>query len=82
MHHYDYEMWVYWSERDNCYLVEIPELPGCMADGTTPEEAVTNARTRIAEWVAFARELGREIPTPQRTTRAFRSVRQVANASV
>jgi predicted RNase H-like HicB family nuclease len=74
MHELDYEMCVYWSDADNGYLVEVPELPGCMADGTTPEEAVTNAKTRIAEWVAFARELGREIPAPKRAAWAFQYV--------
>ena len=63
MHDFDYELRVFWSEMDSCYLAEVPELPGCVADGTTPEEAVTNARDRIREWVVFARELGRDVPT-------------------
>jgi predicted RNase H-like HicB family nuclease len=57
-----YEMVIYWSETDQAFIVEIPELPGCMADGATYEEAVGNARIVIEEWIETARELGREIP--------------------
>jgi predicted RNase H-like HicB family nuclease len=60
-----YEMVIYWSETDQAFIVEIPELPGCMADGATYEEAVGNAQTVIEEWIETARELGREIPTPR-----------------
>ncbi len=59
-----YELIVYWSDRDGCFLVEVPELPGCMADGRTYGEAVTNAEQIIGEWVETAQELGREIPEP------------------
>ena len=62
---YKYEMIVYWSEEDEAYVVEIPELPGCMADGVTYEEAVKNAQVVISEWIETARSLGREIPSPK-----------------
>ena len=60
-----YEMIVYWSEIDNAYIVEVPELAGCMADGETYAEAVQNAETVIAEWLETARALGRAIPVPR-----------------
>ena len=59
-----YEMIIYWSDADKCYLVEVPELPGCMADGKTRSEAVANAEVIIQEWIDTAREDGREIPVP------------------
>jgi predicted RNase H-like HicB family nuclease len=60
-----YEMVIYWSREDEAFLVEVPELPGCMADGATYEEAVKNAQVIIAEWIETARELGRPIPEPK-----------------
>jgi len=60
-----YEMVVYWSEDDGAFVVEVPELPGCMADGSTYEEAVKNTITVIKEWIETARELGRKIPEPK-----------------
>lgn len=60
-----YEMIIYWSAEDEAFLVEVPELPGCMADGETYEEAVQNAKQVIHEWIETARELGREIPEPK-----------------
>ena len=60
-----YELIVYWSESDQAFIVEVPELPGCMADGQTYVEAVTNAEVVIQEWIETARELGRDIPTPK-----------------
>lgn len=65
MPEYRYRMIVRWSEPDQLWLVEVPELPGCMADGATPEEAVTNARTIIDEWIMVARMDGRPVPEPQ-----------------
>ena len=62
---YEYEMIVYWSEEDEAYIAEIPELPGCMADGVTYEEALKNAQVVISEWIETAKELGREIPEPK-----------------
>lgn len=60
-----YEMVVYWSEEDDAYVVEVPELPGCMADGRTYEEAIKNTLTVIREWIETAKELGRETPKPK-----------------
>ena len=60
-----YEIIIYWSERDDAYLAEVPELPGCMADGTSYQEAVANAEQVIQEWLDTANELGRSIPQPR-----------------
>ncbi|ATG90776.1 type II toxin-antitoxin system HicB family antitoxin [Methylomonas koyamae] len=60
-----YEMIVYWSESDQAYLVEVPELSGCMADGKSYQEAVKNAEVVIQEWIDTALELGRVIPEPK-----------------
>lgn len=60
-----YEMIIYWSEQDQAYLVEVPELAGCMADGKNYQEAVKNAEIVIQEWVDTALELGREVPQPK-----------------
>ena len=60
-----YELIVYWSPEDQSYIVEVPELPGCMADGATYQEAVANAEVVIGEWIQTARELGRPIPEPR-----------------
>ncbi|MFW6105355.1 MAG: type II toxin-antitoxin system HicB family antitoxin [Chloroflexota bacterium] len=62
---YKYEVIVYWSEEDAAYIAEVPELPGCMADGATYEEALKNAQVVIGEWIETARSCGREIPTPR-----------------
>lgn len=59
-----YQMVIYWSEEDHAYLVEVPELPGCMADGKTRLEALVNAESIIADWVETAHELGRPVPIP------------------
>lgn len=58
-------MCCYWSEEDQSFIVEVPELPGCMADGKTYEEAVSNSKQIIEEWIETARELGRPIPAPK-----------------
>ncbi len=60
-----YELIIYWSKADDCFVVEVPELPGCMSDGQTYAEAVKNAETVIDEWITTARELGRAIPEPR-----------------
>jgi predicted RNase H-like HicB family nuclease len=60
-----YEMILYWSEEDHAFIVEVPELPGCAADGATYAEAVEKAQQVIHEWIETARELGREIPQPR-----------------
>ena len=60
-----YEIVIYWSEADNSFLAEVPELAGCMADGKTYTEALQNVEVIIAEWIETAQALGREIPMPQ-----------------
>ncbi len=60
-----YELIIYWSFEDDSFVVDVPELPGCMADGKTYEEAVENAQQVIAEWMETAQELGRRIPEPR-----------------
>ncbi len=60
-----YEIAIYWSDEDNAFIAEVPELPGCAADGATREEALRNAEIAIDEWIATARELGRAIPAPK-----------------
>ncbi len=60
-----YQLIIYWSQDDNCFLVEVPELSGCMADGITYTEAVLNAEQVIAEWIETAHMLGRNIPEPR-----------------
>jgi predicted RNase H-like HicB family nuclease len=56
---------MYWSEEDSAYIAEVPELPGCMADGPTYQEALSNAERIIQEWIDTAKELGRPIPQPK-----------------
>jgi predicted RNase H-like HicB family nuclease len=60
-----YEIIIYWSEEDDAFIAEVPELPGCMADGPTYQEALANAELIIAEWVETAKETGRTIPEPR-----------------
>ncbi len=60
-----YELIIYWSKDDNSFVVEVPELPGCVADGQTYAEAVKNAEEIIDEWIETARKLGRPIPEPR-----------------
>jgi predicted RNase H-like HicB family nuclease len=62
---YKYERIIYWSEDDQKWLVDVPELSGCMADGATAAEALENAETVISEWLETAEALGREIPMPK-----------------
>ena len=60
-----YELIIYWSRADESFIVEVPELPGCMADGATYEEAVANAQAVIQEWLDTAKAEGRPIPEPR-----------------
>ncbi|NBI63168.1 type II toxin-antitoxin system HicB family antitoxin [Clostridiales bacterium] len=62
---YKYERIMYWSEDDKSWLIEVPELPGCMADGKTPMEALENAEIIIDEWIETAKGMGRKIPEPK-----------------
>jgi predicted RNase H-like HicB family nuclease len=60
-----YEMIIYWSEEDQLYIAEVPELAGCMADGNSYQNAVINAERVIAEWIETAIELDRFVPEPK-----------------
>ena len=60
-----YEIILYWSVDDEAFIAEVPELPGCAADGPTRQEALANSETVIQEWIETARELGRPIPEPK-----------------
>jgi predicted RNase H-like HicB family nuclease len=62
---YKYEIIIYWSVEDSAFIAEVPELSGCMADGTTYADAVANVEVVINEWIQTAKELGREIPEPK-----------------
>ena len=63
---YKYEIIIYWSFDDNRFIAEAPELPGCMADGLSHTEALTNIQEVINEWIETAKSLGRPIPEPKR----------------
>jgi predicted RNase H-like HicB family nuclease len=62
---YRYEIIIYWSEEDQAFIAEVPELAGCAADGATYAEAISNVEVVISEWIETARELGRPIPEPK-----------------
>jgi predicted RNase H-like HicB family nuclease len=62
---YKYELSIFWSDEDRRYVVEVPELPGCMADGETYEQAIKNAQVVLLDWIETARSVGREIPQPK-----------------
>ena len=61
-----YEIVLYWSQEDDAFIAEVPELAGCIADGPTRQEALANVEVIIEEWIATAIELGRPIPEPRR----------------
>ncbi len=60
-----YEIIIYWSEADKAFIAEVPELPGCAADGKTHKEALANVEVIIKQWIETAHELGRPIPDPR-----------------
>jgi len=60
-----YEIIIFWSEEDGTFVAEVPELAGCMADGTTYDEAVANAQVIINEWLETASQQKRLIPQPK-----------------
>jgi len=60
-----YEIILYWSDEDGAFIAEVPELPGCAADGATRQDAVAAAEAVISEWLETARDLGRPIPEPK-----------------
>jgi predicted RNase H-like HicB family nuclease len=60
-----YEVILYWSSEDDAFIAEVPELPGCAADGESYQEALGNVQVVIEEWLETARELGRSVPEPR-----------------
>ena len=60
-----YEIIIYWSQEDQAFIAEAPELPGCMADGKTYQEALANVEVIIQEWIDTATQLNRPIPQPK-----------------
>jgi predicted RNase H-like HicB family nuclease len=60
-----YEIIIWWSKEDNCYLAEVPELPGCMADGETLSEVTEAVNESIRLWIEVNKERGIEIPEPK-----------------
>jgi len=60
-----YELVLYWSKEDDAFIAEVPELPGCAADGASYHKALANVETVIREWIETAKELGRPIPEPR-----------------
>lgn len=60
-----YELIIFWSESDDSFIVEVPELAGCKSDGETYEEAIANVKLVISDWIETALEMGREIPKPK-----------------
>ena len=60
-----YEIILHWSNEDEAFIAEVPELPGCAADGSTRQEALANVEVVIAQWIETAHELGRAIPVPR-----------------
>lgn len=62
---YKYEIIIYWSNEDNAFIAEVPELPGCIAHGETPEKALKNAKEAMQLWIDTAKEFGDPIPEPK-----------------
>ena len=62
---FKYEVIIYWSDEDEAFIADVPELPGCMADGKTYQDALDNTEVVIQEWIKTAKELGRTIPEPK-----------------
>jgi predicted RNase H-like HicB family nuclease len=62
---YRYEIIIYWSNEDNAFIAEVPELPGCIAHGESPEKALKNAKEAIQLWIDTAKEFGDPIPAPK-----------------
>ncbi|MEO6844208.1 MAG: type II toxin-antitoxin system HicB family antitoxin [Ginsengibacter sp.] len=60
-----YEIIIYWSDEDNCFIAEVPELSGCKSDGNTYAEALKNVEIIISEWIETAKLMGRTVPKPK-----------------
>jgi predicted RNase H-like HicB family nuclease len=66
-----YEIIIYWSNEDQAFLAEVPELPGCMAHGTTQEDALASIKSAIELWLNTAKEFNDPIPAPKGRRLAF-----------
>ena len=60
-----YEVIIFWSDADDAFIAEVPDLPGCMADGDSYESALANAQVVINQWIETAKSIGRIIPKPR-----------------
>jgi predicted RNase H-like HicB family nuclease len=60
-----YEIIIYWSDEDEAFIAEVPELPGCAADGETYQEAVQNVEIIMQQWIETAQEIGISVPQPK-----------------
>jgi predicted RNase H-like HicB family nuclease len=60
-----YEIIIYWSDEDGAFVAEVPELPGCVAHGETPDSALVNCHEAIELWISTANEFGRSVPEPK-----------------
>ena len=60
-----YEIIIYWSNEDNVFIAEVPELPGCMAHGNSYEKALSNAKEAVLLWIDTAKEFGDPVPAPK-----------------
>lgn len=60
-----YEVIIYWSKDDRAFIAEVPELPGCMADGKSKADALAAVEKVAKEWIETAKSLGRKIPAPR-----------------
>lgn len=60
----DYHINVFWSDEDDCYVADIPDLFACSAFGATPEEAVREVQIAKAACLEVAREIGKQVPPP------------------
>ena len=60
-----YEIIIFWSNEDNAFIADVPELPGCMAHGNSYEEALINAKDAVELWIQTAKEFGDDIPAPK-----------------
>ena len=65
MRSHKYQICIYWNSADKSFIAEVPELPGCMADGATQNEALNNAQVIMQEWIDTAKSLKRPIPKPK-----------------
>jgi predicted RNase H-like HicB family nuclease len=71
---HEYKIIIYWSLEDNSYIADVPELPGCMADGKSHDEVIKNVQVIINEWIETALESGRDIPWQKESHVCLRAI--------